>query len=349
MGSSYKASGAFLSTGELSRVCSGERLVALDTLRRLLQSKKAEPEYVEYWELRWVLAYQHLKASGSKALARRKGEAEAATAIAAQKADRLQVVADQVQAKQDHARHRALRAAEQLLAELDHSLPNTRQKRGYGPEACWVDLTDYLRRLILLFTDSKAHEKHNKHTMSEVLPRLAGLAEITGVAGWRELAEQIDAVWEKAHHEGWEVMTLSSPEPAATYVYIDRDSQFRAQAGRRAAQLARESVYLAEKPVLFPSSPLDLDRYDPPRSHYRHAAPVSAACASALPLAWWLTDAPGLLAVVLYSLVVFLGMWLVGLVHGANARPDEEPTAADRPDVLSLDGPGQGEVHPGSP
>ncbi|MFF3000062.1 hypothetical protein ACFVTC_36775 [Streptomyces sp. NPDC057950] len=322
VGSSYRASGAFLSAGELSRVCGGERLVALDTLGALLDSRKAEPEYVEYWELRWALAYQHLKASGSRALARRKGEAEAAAAIAARNADRLQVLADQVQAKQDLARHRALRAAEQLLAELDHSLPSTRRKFGHGTEACWVDLADYLRRLILLFTDRKAHEKHNKHTMSEVLPRLAGLAEITGVAGWRELAAQIAAAYEKAHREGWEVMPSPGLETAAPHVYVDRDSRFRAQAGRRAAQLARESVFLAEKPVLFPSSPLDLDRYDPPRSHYRHAAPVSAACASSLPLAWWVTDAPGLLAISSYSLVVFLGMWLVCLVHGAEARPD---------------------------
>ncbi|MER6031378.1 hypothetical protein [Streptomyces sp. NPDC001851] len=312
-----------MSASELSRVCSGQRLVALDTLRRLLESKGAEPEYVEYWELRWVLAYQHLKASGSRALPTRKGEAEEAMAIAAQKADRLQVLADEVQAKQDHARYRALRAAERLLAELDHSLPNARRKFGHGPEACWVDLTDYLRRLILLFTEREAHEKNNKHTMSEVLPRLAGLAEVTGVEGWRELAGQIAAAYEEAHREGWEVMSPPGLDPAAPPAYVDRYSHFRAQAGRKAGQLARESVFLAEKPVLFPSSPLDLDRYDPPRSHYRHAAPVSAACAGALPLALWATDAPApWLAVGLYSVVLFLGMWLICLVHRAEARPD---------------------------
>ncbi|WP_329265061.1 hypothetical protein OG223_53710 [Streptomyces sp. NBC_01478] len=288
-----------------------------------MASKEATPEYVEYWELRWVLAYQHLKASGSKALARRKGEAEKATAIAAQKADRLQALADQVQAQQDHARHQALPGAEQLLAELDLSLPNFRHKFGRGPAACWGDLTDYLRRLVLLFTDRKVRDDHDGHSMNEILPRLAGLADVTGVAGWRELAEQIAATYEEAHREGWEVMLSPGPEPTAHDVYVDRYSGFRAHAGQRAAQLARESVFLAEKPALSPPSPIDLDRYDPPRSHYRHAVPVSAACAGALPAALWVTGAPApWLAVGFYSLVVFAGMLAVCLVTKANARPD---------------------------
>ncbi|MCX4529852.1 hypothetical protein OG982_29870 [Streptomyces sp. NBC_01551] len=307
--------------------------MALDTLRRLLEFKGAEPEHVEYWELRWALAYRHLEASGSKALARRKGEAEEAMAIAAHKPDRLHIVADQIQAKQDRARHRALRAAELPLGELDRSLPNARQKFGYGPAACWVDLTDYLRRLILLFTEHEAHEKFNRHTLSELLPHLAGLAEVTGVAGWRKLAEQIAATYEEADRKGWEVMPSPSIERTVPDIYVDRYSHFRAQAGRRAAQLARESVFLAEKPVLFPSSPVDLDRYDPPRSSYRHAAPVSAVCAGALPFGLWVTGAPApWLAVGLHSLVVFLGMWLVCLVCKAEARPDQEQAATDRPD-----------------
>lgn len=330
VGGPYKTSGAFLDNGEMSRLCNGKRLVGLNALRRVLKAKRANPEVVEYWELRWALAYQYLKASGSSALARRKGEAEEASEIATQRADRLQSVAALVQARQDSARHRALRAVKHLFDKLDQSLPNSRRKSGYGPAACWVDLTDYLRRLVLLFTDPETRREHEWQTLSAILPHLAGLADTTGVAGWRPLAEEITAAYEEAHREGWEVMPSTGPGLTDHhFCYIDKYSGFRAQAGERASQLARESVFLAEEPDVFPPSPIDLDRYDPPRSHYRHAAPVSAACASALPLALWVADAPvNWLAVGLCSLVVFLGMWGACLACRADARPDQDLTAS---------------------
>jgi hypothetical protein len=330
VGGPYRSSGAYLGAGEMSRLCSGKRLVGLDTLRRVLETKGAEPEDVEYWELRWVLVYQYLKASGSSALARRKGEAEKASEIATQKADRLKAVADLVQAQQGSAHHQALRAVEHLFDELDQSLPNPRRKRGDGPAACWVDLTDYLRRLVLLFTEPKTRKEHQGQTLSTVLSHVVGLADMTSVAGWRTLAEDIAAAYEEAHREGWEVMPSPGPGLADHDVYyVDRYSGFRAQAGRRAAQLARESIFLAEKPDVFPPAPIDLDRYDPPRSHYRNAAPVSAACAGALPVLLWVTDAPvNWWAVGSYSLVVFLGLWLACLARRADARPDQDLTAS---------------------
>ncbi|WP_250403517.1 hypothetical protein [Streptomyces cellostaticus] len=326
VGGPYSTSGAFLSNGEMSKLCSGKRLVGLDTLRSVLQAKAAEPEDIEYWELRWTLVYQYLTASGSSALPRRQGEAEAASEIATQKADRMRAVAELAQAREDSARQQALRAVEHLFSELDQSLPNSRRKSGHGPAACWFDLTDYLRRLVLLFTDPKTRcKEHERQSLSTVLSRVVALADMTGVAGWRTLAEEIAGAYDEAHREGWEIMPSPGPEFADPCVYyVDRYSDFRAQAGKRAAQLARESVFLAEEPDVLPPSPIDLDRYDPPRSHYRHAAPVSAVCAGALPLALWMTDAPLNWAMGLYSLVVFLGMWLACLVRRVEARPDQD-------------------------
>ncbi|MEU2268580.1 hypothetical protein ABZ568_19685 [Streptomyces olindensis] len=323
VGSSYGTSGAHLGKAEMSRICNGHRLVGLDTLHRILRFKGADPKKVEYWELRWVLAYRHLEASGGKALAKRPGEAQAVREIAARNADRLRILAEEVQAKQDLARSRALRDTEKLFKEIDKSLPNSRRKFGYGPAACWVDLTDYLDRLIPLFTARKSDEERGTQCLTEILPGLAELTEITGVAEWRELADQIATAYEEAHHDGWEVAPSSGLELTTPLVYVDRYSHFRMQAGQRAAQLARQSAFLRKEPKLALPAPLDLDRYDPPRSHYRHAAPVSAACAGALPLALWTTGAPApWLAVGAYSLVVFLSMWLVCLAHGADARPD---------------------------
>lgn len=128
--------------------------------------------------------------------------------------------------------------------------------------------------------------------------------------------------YDKAERDGWEVMLTGSDSSAAAR-YFDRYAGFRAEAGQRAAQLARQSVFLADKPVIFPPTVIDLDRYDPPRSHYRHAIPVSAACASSLAVPWLFTDAPvSWLGIGTLSVTVFLGMSLAILAAKAGARPD---------------------------
>lgn len=156
---SYADSGAPMSKPEISRVCNGHRLPDIKSLRELLDSKEATPQKIEYWELRWVVAYQHLEASGSRVLVRRTDEAAEVLAIAARNPDRLQALTDQVREQQDLARTKARRVTEEEVAKLDQSLPNSRPKLGYGAAACWVDLTDYLRRLLLLFTNPAKRKK----------------------------------------------------------------------------------------------------------------------------------------------------------------------------------------------
>ncbi|MEU6688309.1 hypothetical protein [Streptomyces sp. NPDC046832] len=269
------------------------------------------------------MAYQHLEASGNRLLVRRPGEAEEVQAIAKQHPDRLQAIADQVRKQQDITRERARLAAEEELAKLDHSVPNARPKNGYGPEACWVDLTDYLRRLLLLFTEPRKRTNPDAATMKEILVGLARLPDLTGVTGWQQLTDDLAAAYDKAQHDGWEVTPTGADTSSMAEAYFDRYAGFRAEAGQRAAQLARQSVFLAGNPVVFPPTAVDLDRYDPPRSHYRHAVPVSAACASALAVPWLFTDAAvPWLWVSMYSIVVFLGLLLVIRSVAAQARPD---------------------------
>ncbi|THA45159.1 hypothetical protein [Streptomyces sp. A1136] len=312
-----------MSTAEISRACNGYRLPPIGSLRALLRASAATPEEIEYWELRWVVAYQHLEASGSRLLVRRPGEAEQVRAIAEQHPDRLQAIADGVLEQQDITRKRARLAAEKELAKLDHSIPNARPKIGYGPAACWVDLTDYLRRLLLLFTDPRKRKNPDGATMQEILAGLARLPDLTGVTGWQQLADDIATAYDKAQRDGWEVTLTGADTLSMAEAYFDRYADFRAEAGQRAAQLARQSVFLAAKPVVFPPTAIDLDRYDPPRSHYRHAVPVSAACASALAVPWLFTDAPvPWLGVGTYPIIVFLGLLVTIRRARAQARPD---------------------------
>ncbi|MFB7746262.1 hypothetical protein [Streptomyces sp. NPDC056132] len=320
----YKESEALMSTPEISRVCNGHRLPPLVSLRHLLRARAATPEESEYWELRWVVAYRHLEASGSRLLVRRPGEAEEVLAIVEQHSDRLQAIADQLRKQQDTTREQARLAAEEKLTQLDHSLPSARPKNGYGPQACWVDLTDYLRRLLLLFTEPRKRKDRDAATLKEILVGLATLADLTGVTGWQQLADDIAAAYDAAQHDGWEVTLTGADTSSVAEAYFDRYAGFRQEAGRRATQLARQSVYLAEKPVVFPPTPIDLDRYDPPRSHYRHAVLFSAACASPTAAALWLcTD----VAVPwLWASVSFIGIFLAVLLCirsvAAQARPD---------------------------
>lgn len=219
----------------------------------------------EEWNLRWGLAYLHLEAAGRQDLLPKRGESPDRAALREATAD-AETLLRAIGVRQLEQRRLALLKAEPLLAELDEELPTATEKNGRNAAECWADLTDYLRRLVLLFTnDPIPAGNRGDADLTVVLNRLSELGTRTGVREWQTLAAQIRAAYDLAQHTGWYAV---DPQHTGLAAYGDEFARVRAEAGRRASQLARASAYLEAKADLVPAAAVDRARYDPPRSGY---------------------------------------------------------------------------------
>ncbi|MEU0804124.1 hypothetical protein [Streptomyces sp. NPDC005970] len=89
--------------------------------------------------------------------------------------------------------------AEPLLVKLDEDLLTTAEKTGRDAAECWVDLTDCLRRPVLLFSHGPVPTGSRGHPdLTVVLDRLSEFEKRTGVGEWQVLAVQIRSAYELA-------------------------------------------------------------------------------------------------------------------------------------------------------
>ncbi|KJS62962.1 hypothetical protein VM95_05605 [Streptomyces rubellomurinus] len=250
------------SQSEFSKAFNAVKLPPLGLVVALAELDGAD---AEEWRLRWAVVRRHLEQAGRTDLVQRPKprERHALDTAAAEAEAMLRTI----RARAVGSRKLAALNSEPLLAQLDKSLPTTTEKQGSGAEECWQDLTDYLRRLVLLF-DPRPIEpaRPGPAAITDVLPRLAELARLTDLPEWTALAELISTTYESAHERG---TTVVGAWPNLFVVYEDRFAAFRTAAGRKAAQLARSSGYLPADAVVVEAAPVDLDRYDPPRSQWR--------------------------------------------------------------------------------
>nr|WP_168515315.1 hypothetical protein [Streptomyces sp. S1D4-11]QIZ00584.1 hypothetical protein HEP87_50955 [Streptomyces sp. S1D4-11] len=241
----------------------------------------------EEWNLRWGLTYLKLEDAGRQKLLPKRGEPLDRAALQEAAVD-AEVLLRAIEVRKSELHQLALLKAEPLLAKLDDDLQTTTEKNGRKAAECWVDLTDYLRRLVLLFspdlveTDSRGHAD-----LTVVVDRLAGFSTQTGVKEWTALSVQILSAYELAQHTGWYSMD-SGPNVYASYG--DEFAHYRVQAGRKASQLARASAYLAPEAELAPAAAIRLDRYDPARSAFRASVIVGVFIGIAVTVALWLLD-----------------------------------------------------------
>ncbi|MDH6129262.1 hypothetical protein [Kitasatospora sp. GP82] len=252
------------STSEFSKAFNAHKLPPLGLVAALAGYRG---EDVGEWELKWAAVRRHLEKAGRTDLIQRSNpqSRDVLQANAAEAEAMLRTI--EVQALD--SRLVASLKAESLLAELDEKLPTGTSKNGDNPAQCWHDLADYLRRLVLLF-DPRPIETGGSGPVgiTDVLPRLADLAQLTGVQQWVELADQIGTTFDTARESGW-LPTGSSPQSVA-WVYLDRFASFRVTAGGIASRLARGSGYLTADAVLVEPALVGVDHYDPPRSYHRH-------------------------------------------------------------------------------
>ncbi|WP_217548814.1 hypothetical protein [Streptomyces sp. GbtcB6] len=302
------------SSSEFSKAFTAKKLPSLALVVALAAHAGADPEE---WRLRWAVAYEQLRTAGRTDLipSRLRPSDRAALQAAAEEAEALLLT---IEARIAESRRSALLRAEPLLAELDEDLPTTTSKQGRNAAVCWIDLTDYLRRLVLVFDPRPIPTGDDGHAgIDAVLPRLAGLADLTGLPEWRELADQLGKTFRTAQVTGW---VDTDPTYGAPPVYGDEFAGYRARAGRIASELARTTAYLPRTAVLLPAAPVDRDRYDPPRSKYRSELIGSVALVpvAVLPLALFHAPRP------VWCLVLgFLFLLAVGAAAGMRtARRD---------------------------
>jgi len=182
----------------------------------------------------------------------------------------------------------AVTRADQLLAELHQDLPTGTSKNGANAEACWLDLTDYLRRLVLIFdarpipADTKGHAR-----LDDVLARLAELAAVTHTPEWRDLADRISSAFDKARHIGWSVL---DPQYSGAAAYGDEFGVFRAAAGYKASRLATVSrAHIPADAILVPAAPLPGGYYTSSKG-YLSAAGCSAVLAVMMAMIFGILD-----------------------------------------------------------
>ncbi|MFF8024374.1 hypothetical protein ACFZDJ_25345 [Streptomyces sp. NPDC007896] len=218
--------------------------------------------------LRWGLTYLKLEDAGLQKLAPKRGEPLDRAALQEAAVD-AEVLLRAIEVRKSELHQLALLKAEPLLAQLDEDLQATTEKNGGNAAECWVDLTDYPRRLVLLFspaaieTDSRGHAD-----LTVVLDRLAGFSTQTGVKERTALSVQILSAYELAQHTGWYSMD-SGPNVYASYG--DEFAHYRVQAGRKASQ---------------PAPTLLLRPNSPPRQPYVSTGTTQRAATSAQAPSW---------------------------------------------------------------
>ncbi|MFK0195887.1 hypothetical protein [Kitasatospora sp. NPDC090308] len=219
----------------------------------------------EEWNLRWGLAYLHLEEVDRQDLLPKRGELPDRAALREAAAD-ADVLLRAIEARQSEQRRLALLKSEPLLAKIDEDLPTATEKNGRNAAECWADLTDHLRRIVLLFSHDPIPTDNRGHAdLAVILDRLSKLETRTGVREWHTLAVRIRAAYDLAQHTGWYSV---DPGQNGFAAYGDEFAPIRAEAGRKASQLARASAYLDSKADLVPAAAINRDRYDPPRSAY---------------------------------------------------------------------------------
>ncbi|MFE6766673.1 hypothetical protein [Streptomyces sp. NPDC057689] len=273
------------------------------------------------WNLRWGLAYLHLEEAGRQDLLPTRGELPDREALREAAVD-TGVLLRAIKVTELEQHRLALLKAEPLLHELDEVLPTTTEKNGRNAAECWSDLTDYLRRLILLFSHDPIPTDDRGHAdLTVVLDRLCELGTLTGVQAWRTLSVRIRSAYDLAQHTGWYSV---DPGQTGLVAYGDEFAHVRAEAGRKASELARVSAFLDAKPALVPRAAVDRDRYDPPRSAYLANAVILALLAITVTVVLmcvdastdaWVTWGYGAGIVVLPTMASFV---IVGTLHACR-------------------------------
>ncbi|MFJ4916679.1 hypothetical protein [Streptomyces sp. NPDC088726] len=224
---------------------------------------------VEEWDTKWGAVALHLADAGLHRLLPRNELLDLAALREALKEKEVLLRAFE-RTELEHLRHAAAEV-EPLLAKLDEDLPTTTEKNGRNAAECWADLTDYLRRLVLLFDPAPIPTNSRGHAdLTVVLDRLAGLGRLNGVNEheWEALATQIRSTYELANHPKWWVVSSDGMGG----VYGDEFARYRAQAGRDASHLARVSSYPDLDAAVIPAAEVNRELYDPPRRSYVSSA-----------------------------------------------------------------------------
>ncbi|MER6573633.1 hypothetical protein ABT288_47720 [Streptomyces sp. NPDC001093] len=217
------------------------------------------------WKRRWARLHHKLQKEGRTDLLPGRQDMPEHEALKAAAAEAEALVRTIDVPRADSRPYDSMRAA-RLLAGINKDRPTRTFKIGASADECWTDLTDYLKRLALLFDPRPIPTKNDGHThLRDVLPRLAGLAELTGMSEWQDLTDQIHATYKTAEGSGWEAV---DPGWSAAVRYNDEFAAFRAAAGRKASQLARAgAAHISDHPSLPPAvAPVNRHQYDPPRS-----------------------------------------------------------------------------------
>ncbi|MFF8732880.1 hypothetical protein ACF073_41430 [Streptomyces sp. NPDC015171] len=227
------------SKSALSKAFNAVKLPPMALVTALAGYRKAD---IKRWESKWAVVRVHLERERKTSLIGRPlpQERDAMQAIAAE----YEAMLTTIKADADRSRNIASKKAEPLLAKLDERLPTNTSKDSRSTAESWHDLTDYLRALVLLF-DSELIEPRgtDQVTITDVLPRLARLAERTDVPEWKLLAERISKAFEEDRKTPPDPPGTVPPVPFGL-VNIDHFASFRAAAGLKASQLARKSGYL---------------------------------------------------------------------------------------------------------
>ncbi|MGW1807169.1 hypothetical protein [Streptomyces sp. NPDC002078] len=243
----------------------------------------------EAWKLKWGRLYHQLRKDGETGLLPVRLDIREREALKAAAAEAEVLVRTIDVPPADSRPYDSMRAA-RLLAAIDRDLPTRTSKIGASADECWIDLTDYLKRLVLLFDPRPIPTNGDGHAhLRDVLPRLAGLAELTGMSEWQDLTDQIRSTYKTAQNTGYEAV---DPGWSAAVRYNDEFAGFRAAAGRKASQLARVgATHISDHPSLPPTAaPVNRHQYDPPRSDYNATAAGMAVLATVVVVVLVLCD-----------------------------------------------------------
>ncbi|MFC4330956.1 hypothetical protein ACFPC0_24855 [Streptomyces andamanensis] len=255
----------FQSRETVASACRGESLKSRAVVTAIVKCCGGD---VEEWDFKWGAVALHLADAGLHRLLPRDDLLDLAALREALKEKEVLLRALE-RTELEHLRDAAAKV-EPLLDKLDEDLPTTTEKNGRDAAECWGDLTDYLRRLVLIFDPAPIPTNSRGHAdLTVVLDRLAGLGRLNGVKEneWEALATQIRSSYELANHSKWWVVNSDGMGG----VYGDEFARYRAQAGRAASDLARVSSYPDLDAAVIPAavmSPL----YDPPRRTYIDSA-----------------------------------------------------------------------------